>query len=118
MDEFRFEFTDRMQEHLHVLTTETPACWRWPVHVKADVSMDDYALHELVTEWQGDRCAVCALRMRDPKLDHDHVSGLVRGWLCRGCNLKEGHGGGLLFDRYREQHPTSMLGIQMQYFGR
>lgn len=35
------------------------------------------------------RCGFCRQPTdghREPFLDHDHHTGLVRGWLCRGCN--------------------------------
>lgn len=35
---------------------------------------------------QGGRCAVCALPLKRPCLDHDHGTGAVRGTLCSGCN--------------------------------
>jgi hypothetical protein len=40
-------------------------------------------------DWQCGRCAICGCHNRDDRLvlDHDHASGLVRGWLCQGCNI-------------------------------
>jgi hypothetical protein len=46
-------------------------------------------------EWQERRCGACLREMegwRLRHLDHHHASGLVRGWLCAGCNMSEGHG--------------------------
>lgn len=52
------------------------------------------AMHEA----QQDRCAICnePLAARGgpgygPHIDHDHVTGKVRGLLCRDCNLGLGH---------------------------
>lgn len=47
-----------------------------------------------MVEKQGDRCAICRTETCDPSgrmtrwcIDHDHVTGAVRGLLCRACNL-------------------------------
>lgn len=44
---------------------------------------------------QGYRCAICRndlrrIESRNICLDHCHVSGIIRGVLCRGCNGAEG----------------------------
>jgi hypothetical protein len=42
-----------------------------------------------VRQLQGGRCAVC--RQAVPlEADHDHATGLLRGMLCRPCNVAEG----------------------------
>ena len=51
----------------------------------------DYAV---LLATQGDACALC-FRPFDaegcrPVIDHDHHSGVVRGLLCQGCNLRIG----------------------------
>lgn len=41
---------------------------------------------------QGDMCAACACDIRGKEfIDHDHVTGTVRGLLCSGCNIALGH---------------------------
>lgn len=110
-----------------------PACWSWtgmpdpdtwqwnpdaymadfPAHVLADARGD-----AMIRAWQDGRCALC--NRRDPLIeDHDHVTGLVRGYLCRGCNIREGvyRGPASPFGRYRERHPANMLRLRMVYYG-
>ena len=36
---------------------------------------------------QGSRCAVCRKKSDVLDVDHDHKSGVVRGLLCRRCNV-------------------------------
>lgn len=48
---------------------------------------DDYGA---LFEAQGGKCAICKARPQPGKflhIDHDHKTGLVRGLLCRGCNM-------------------------------
>lgn len=40
---------------------------------------------------QGGRCAICGQEQKFLNIDHDHVSGKVRGLLCKPCNLGLGH---------------------------
>jgi hypothetical protein len=44
---------------------------------------------------QGNLCAICKESFQFKKyaihIDHDHVSGRIRGLLCRSCNLLLGH---------------------------
>ncbi|HCT77376.1 MAG TPA: hypothetical protein DGT23_12445 [Micromonosporaceae bacterium] len=65
------------------------------------------------------RCGICGLRERRLVDDHDHLTGLRRGLLCRGCNVNEGgqseHG---LFGMYRRRNPASILGHREFYVGR
>lgn len=59
-----------------------PACLTWTI--------DESGLND----WHRDECAMCggsakiAGRM---VMDHDHATGLKRGWLCRSCNSVEPH---------------------------
>ena len=46
------------------------------------------ALRVMVTALQGGRCAAC--RLPCPRLQMDHDTGLLRGGLCRPCNISEG----------------------------
>jgi len=40
---------------------------------------------------QNGLCAICSKELTRPHIDHDHISGLVRGILCSSCNLMLGH---------------------------
>ena len=35
---------------------------------------------------QGSRCAICAVELKSPRIDHNHETGEVRGLLCLRCN--------------------------------
>jgi hypothetical protein len=60
-------------------------------HLKAtyDITYDDY---KAMYDWQGGRCYICRKAPKKKRLavDHDHLTGEVRGLLCadsdRGCN--------------------------------
>lgn len=49
------------------------------------MTLEDY---ERLISKQGGKCAICMLEEKGRKLtiDHDHVTGRVRGLLCRKCN--------------------------------
>jgi hypothetical protein len=78
--------------------------WNWPQY--------------LLTSWHSDRCAVCGVETLALAVDHDHHSGLVRGLLCRGCNLSEGTSRNEVYDLYRQRPPALILGTRFFYTGR
>jgi hypothetical protein len=103
------------------------ACHDWPVtsedraRVGAAAECPDpekarMLASDLLADWQDDRCAVC--NGHSDVLDHDHETGLVRGWLCRFCNGQEPGDGipGGRFDRYRSRNPASILGLTIRYY--
>jgi hypothetical protein len=58
---------------------------------KYGMSVDDFAA---MLDQQHHACGICErpfTRKRKPCVDHCHVTGLVRGLLCHGCNLSLGH---------------------------
>lgn len=58
---------------------------------KYGLTVEDY---ELLLEAQDHRCAGCGKRFsiaRPAHIDHDHVTGRVRGLLCSPCNVLIGY---------------------------
>jgi hypothetical protein len=62
---------------------------RRPQHVtwKYGIAREEY--DALLVKQEG-KCAICAEPMTPPQVDHDHVTGAVRGLLCRDCNVALG----------------------------
>jgi recombination endonuclease VII len=61
--------------------------------VKSQYGLGD-GMYEALYEGQGGRCYICRRATgasRRLSVDHDHVTGLVRGLLCRPCNSMLGH---------------------------
>ena len=52
------------------------------------ISLDDY---EIMYEEQEGRCGICSKKEDQLCVDHCHDTELVRGLLCRKCNLALGH---------------------------
>ena len=71
---------------------------------------------DALVRWQNGNCAICG-KARDLVCDHDHETGLVRGWLCQSCNATEGrnHEPDTIFERYRERPPATILGLTIRY---
>jgi len=122
----------------------TPACWTWsPEQPSEDAVTRDFwdgidttgysasaldLLREaaaaryndegILRTWQAGRCAICGETGRRLVCDHDHQTGLVRGWLCVSCNTREGFAIGLpgtVMAAYRELPPTRILGLEIRY---
>lgn len=91
----------------------TPACWEWPLPVDPDAT-DPV---RLLFEWHDGRCAVCGAPVGVILEDHDHETGLSRGWLCRPCNQTADIQDGV-FALYRERPPALILGVSFRYSGR
>lgn len=55
-------------------------------------------------EWQDGRCAWCGHEdpVRRLDADHCHMTGLVRGYLCRACNINESVSFDPAWDEWRE----------------
>lgn len=101
---------------------DEPACWSWapvPVGTLVDLAAESWrrpgsVAWLAVAKWQSGRCAICGEPGR-LLADHDHGTGLLRGFLCRPCNTSEGCYEGPVWWRYRERHPTLILGVTCQY---
>jgi hypothetical protein len=48
------------------------------------------AIFDVMLTAQDGRCAVCAVLMTPPHVDHCHKTGRIRGLLCGGCNVAAG----------------------------
>lgn len=105
-----------------------PACWSWVVtdEIRADLAASEATadLREKVglfframRAFDHGRCAICG-GIGNGVEDHDHETGLVRGWLCRSCNIREGmyRGDHHVWGRYRRWHPYKMLGLKDRYW--
>lgn len=79
--------------------------WKsWPLPADPEIDM---------FEWQDDRCARCSRSnvTRRLVLDHCHMTGLVRGYLCSSCNSAEGWGGDEIWGGWRTgDNPANALG--------
>lgn len=67
-------------------------------HIEAALRRNRRRLYDLTDEQYRDmlvsqegKCLICGDDMDPPHVDHDHVTGRVRGLLCGGCNLGLGH---------------------------
>lgn len=65
---------------------ESPAVRR-RMNFKARYGLTETQIAELLVD-QGGLCAICSTPPSMPVVDHDHVSGKVRGILCHRCNIR------------------------------
>jgi hypothetical protein len=102
-----------------------PACWTWPLPTEKDYEdawrawkvpegeREKNQRFVMMGEWQPG-CAVCGLPSGRLVVDHDHGTGLARGYLCPSCNTNEPMGGAI-FDRYHHVNPASICGVEFMY---
>lgn len=114
----REDEADRLEEEAMRRVTETGS-WDHYLPLSACLMLTRDWPTYLLNSWHDERCAICGLRPDHLVLDHDHRTGLVRGRLCRGCNVSEGARTGLeLYQLYRDRPPAEILGVQIYYVGR
>jgi Recombination endonuclease VII len=93
-----------------------PACWSWPAPGEAELGeMAPEARTAAMHAWHEGRCAICGCAAA--VIDHDHETALVRGRLCRSCNVSEGYGNLTrdVFVKYRERNPASIWDVREVY---
>lgn len=66
--------------------------WRWKLKARYGMTAEEYGAMLVA---QGGLCAICRRapsgRHKRLVIDHDHVTGRVRGLLCRACNSAIGY---------------------------
>lgn len=106
-----------------------PACWSWEPPTPEDIAQmkNSYspAVREhmpenawpaiMMSQWHDGRCAICGDTAPLVE-DHDHQTGLVRGYLCQSCNTLEGVRRGGIWDKYRERSPASICDVRERYW--
>ena len=111
------------QPHLRV----KPAYFGWDRSLMWEEPREEPILtgedaYSLLRKWQDYRCAMCGIEGESLVLDHCHETGLVRGFLCNGCNMTEGREGEdhHYWSIYRKVPPAKILKIKIYYneFGR
>ena len=93
------------------------AAWAQHIERTYGITADEY---QLILDAQGGRCFICQRATgatRKLSVDHDHVTGLVRGLLCRPCNKMLGHArdDSKMFDRaagYLDRPPAHRAGVE------
>lgn len=60
---------------------------KWLLKGRYNLTPEDV---ERMLQEQNGLCGICRKEMPKPCIDHCHKSGVVRGLLCKGCNLRLG----------------------------
>lgn len=95
---------------------DDPACWWWEEPDSHPASWSSNGQREFLREWHDGRCGICD-KVKVLVLDHDHRTGLARGYLCIGCNTAEGIAKGPrdIYARWRARPATEVLALRFAY---
>ena len=62
---------------------------KWRLRGILDTTFEEY---EEMRRMQHEKCGICGSHINgNSALDHDHMTGKVRGILCHNCNMSLGH---------------------------
>lgn len=67
------------------LKEKTGRAYSRDYHLRKMYGITEERFNAMVAE-QSNRCAACSILLDPPVVDHDHVTGEVRGLLCMTCN--------------------------------
>lgn len=76
---------------------------RWDRHLRSKYGMEAGQWDAMLREQSG-RCLCCGDPLVEPRVDHCHATGRVRGLLCPQCNTGLGH--------FRDDPERLRLGIE------
>lgn len=93
-----------------------PDCWDWDYESDQPAKWTPAGQLRFLEWWQEGRCGICSEKVT-LVLDHDHGTGLVRGYLCVGCNNREGTSTNPtdVYARWRAVPAAALLGLRIPY---
>lgn len=95
------------------LQRRCPAAVEWPPSLMLGARRNQLViLRRQLVALTGQHCTTCGVRWAT-KVDHDHFSGLVRGYLCADCNARVDlcdHTADCAFASYLDDPPAATLG--------
>jgi hypothetical protein len=57
---------------------------RWQIKSRYGITCDQF---DTILSAQKGKCGICSVELVKPHIDHDHMTGVVRGLLCHRCNI-------------------------------
>ncbi len=84
----RYRQTDKGKVAIKASRRQWKESGRW-LQSKHNISLDDY--DKLLIQQEG-KCKICSKKFNEkvPQVDHNHKTNLIRGLLCKKCNLMLG----------------------------